>query len=90
MITIVGDYRLAFSKVGQVTGHEIVNIDFTLRPYLPKTAWPLKLGTPTVSLATKHKASCALMNGRKVEDIFQCCACPAWQTWLRKELKANG
>ena len=55
-ITVVGDYRLAFVKHGSVVGHECVGIDFTPRPKLPRTDWPLKMTDmgPSMGSLTKH------------------------------------
>jgi hypothetical protein len=96
MIEIHGDYRKAFTQKGQVTGHEVVNIDFTRVPS-PFSPWPVRrVGTVTKSVIEKHLKACALMVecGKKDYEVKECvqagnhdCRCPAWFAYLRAELK---
>lgn len=82
-ISIIGDYRLAFIKPGQVTGHDIVNIDLTPTPS-PFSPWPKRaIGKVTESVAQFHAKGCGLMT--KGNE----CRCPAWFKYLRVELKKN-
>ena len=87
-ITIIGDYRLAFIKHGSVVGHECVGIDFTPRPKLPRTDWPLKMtdmGPSMGSLAKYHSGACPMANRFPQKDK-EGCRCKRWYSWLRKEL----
>ena len=101
-ISIIGDYRLAFIKPGQVTGHDVVKIDFTPTPS-PFSPWPKQVvGKITESVADKHLKHCGLMNGcgklyhdkdGGLEDCIKTgahdCRCPACFKYLRSELKKN-
>jgi hypothetical protein len=99
-IKINGDYRLAFVKPGEVTGNEIVDIDFTPSPRFMTPLPVLKRGEATRSLVDLHLASCAMMNHSE-HQYHKCsnkgcytngsfdCRCPRWFAYLRKELRGK-
>src|SRR5215831_1061341 len=97
------DYRDTFTDFehpDRPMWHEIVNIDLTPTPMLPRTPWPMRMGKPTESLAELHNGKCGLLHGcgklfhDKNNGLADCiktgahdCKCSRWYAWLRKELK---